>query len=162
VADITVVRGEREVDVALHAPASAPGVADNPVGIARGRNVVANSLDAVVNRAGAGLEDTTGVGLPRLSGNAHRQRASTIQRGLELSTRNIGEARTLVVGGRVGGLASGAEFAVATLSDVVRIIRVELNAVALLNRVDVSIMRPATVAAIVVVGAGSALLLTIP
>jgi len=156
VANIASVRGHVQVDVSLLAPGGAPRVADNPVGGGANGGGVTNSLHAVVNRASAGLQDTASVGGPRLSSNADRDRASGVQEGLELAAGGGDVAG--VSGDGLVGLASGAELAVASLRDAVRVVSIGVNSIALLDGVGVGVMRPASVAAIVVVGAGSALL----
>jgi len=154
-ADIATVGGHIKVDVTSIAPASAPRVADNPVGF-RARRRISDSLNAVVDRAGAGLEDTAGVGLPRLSSNANGDRASGVQHRLELTT---GRGHIAGVGGDgFIGFASGAELAATSLSNVVRIIGISIKTIALLDGVGVSIMRPASIATVVVVSTSSALL----
>jgi len=156
VADITVVNGQVKVNVALDAPVDAPRVADNPVRLSSASSsFVANSLDAVINRSWAGLEDAAGVGLPRVSSNTDRDWASAVDVARQLAIDSV-----LVVGIGGDGLVSiaSAELADSSGGNVVRVVNVEINAVAVLDGVDVSIMRPATVAAVVVVSAGSALL----
>jgi len=110
----------------------------------------------VVNRASAAGHHTAVVGGPRLSSNADRQRSSGIQHGLQLATRR--RLVAVVIGDGLVSLASGAELAVASLSNVVRIISVAIQAYAFLNTIGVGIMGPATVSAIVGVCASSALL----
>jgi len=155
VADIAVISDQVKVDVALDAPRYAPRVADNPVRL-RGASsgFVANSLDAVINRSWAGLEDTASVSLPRRSSNADRDWASAVEVGRHLAVNSV---LVVKIGG--DGLVSiaGSELADSGGGNVVRVVTIEINSVAVLDSVDVSIMRPATVAAVVVVSAGSAL-----
>jgi len=156
VADITVAGVHVEPDVALNAPANAPRVADNPVRL-RGRSIslVANSLDAVVNVSRARLEDTTSVGLPSIGSNADRDGANSLKVRSHLA---VGATLVIDEVEERGISIATAKAADASGGDVVRVVRISVNALAVQDSVDVSIMRPATVAAVVVVGAGSALL----
>jgi hypothetical protein len=158
VANITTVSRHVEVDVALHTPASAPGVSHNPVSLRNTGVGVANSLNAVVNRARAGLHDTASVGLPLLGSNADGNGTLSVKHVLELAPNRRGVA--LIIGHWVISLASWAEFAGAGRGNAVRINTIGVNAVAGLDSVGVSIMGPATIAAIVGIGACSALLNT--
>jgi hypothetical protein len=157
VADITAAGARiREVDVARLSPARTPRVADEPVS-GTDISVVANSLDAVVNRTRARGQDTRGVVLPRLSSNADRDWANAVQHVCELTADRTGVAT--VISDSVDSLAVG-QLAVAGFGNVVGVGSVSLETEALFNAGDVSIMRPATIASIVRVSASSALLNT--
>jgi len=157
VANIPTINSHIQINVALLTPASSPRVADNPVWFG-GSALVANSLNAVVNRTSACLHDTTTVVLPIFSSNANGDWASGIQGSLKLASLRGFVA--IVISFRLVSIASGAEFSVTSLRNVVRIVGIGINTLSLFNTSNISIMRPATIAAIVCVSASCALLST--